>query len=54
MAPRPSRLTDVEKGLLLRSRFAQTLNVPRTKYASGLHSLRPCRKTLLNILKFNT
>ena len=35
MAPRPSRLTDVEKGLLLRSRFAQSLDIP-TNVCLGL------------------
>lgn len=48
MAPRPSRVADVETGLRLRSRVAQTLNV-LLKYASGLRSLRPCRQIRLNI-----
>ncbi len=48
MAPRPSRVADVETGLRLRSRVTQTLNV-LLKYASGLRLLRPCRKTRLNI-----
>ncbi len=49
MAPRPSRVADVETGSRLRSRFVQSLNVLRNKYASVLHSLRPCRQTRLNI-----
>jgi len=48
MAPCPSRVADVETGLRLRSRVAQTLNV-LLQYASGLHLLQPCRKTRLNI-----
>jgi hypothetical protein len=39
---------DGEKGRQLRSRIAQTLNVP-SGYASGLHSLRPCWTTFLTI-----
>jgi hypothetical protein len=41
---------DVEKARQLRSRIVQTLNVPRG-YASGLHSLRPCWRSFLNILQ---
>ena len=48
MAPRPSRVADVETGLWLRSRFAQSFDV-LSQYASALRSLRPCRKTRLNI-----
>ncbi len=48
MAPRPSRVADVETGWQLRSRFVQSLNVLR-KYASVLHSLRPCRQARLTI-----
>lgn len=48
MAPRPSRVADVETGWQLRSRFVQSLKVLR-KYASVLHSLRPCRQARLTI-----
>ena len=44
---------DAEKGLPLRSRIVQTLNVPQG-YASALHSLRPCRRIFLSILWNNS
>ena len=47
---RTTNKQDAENGFLRRSYFAQALDVP-TKSCSGFRSLRPCRETVLSILR---